>query len=110
HAIAAVDLELGHHGVPGRRLLYGWVELATQTHPGPAHLVGAGFLPPALARQIHGHATALRALPTRQLHITAGNSPLIPLFSLLRAVWTKSPSVIKLPGGAALPGSLVALA
>jgi hypothetical protein len=49
-------------------------------------------------------------MPTRQLHITAGNSPLIPLFSLLRAVWTKSPSVIKLPGGAVMPGSLVALA
>ncbi len=110
HAIDAVDLELSHHGVPGRRLLDDWVELPTETHVGPAHLVGAGLLPPELGRQIQTHRTKLRAMPTRQLHITAGNSPLIPLFSLLRAIWTKSPSVIKLPGGAALPGSLIALA
>ena len=48
-------------------------------------------------------------MPTRQLHITAGNSPLVPVLSLLRAVWIKSPCVLKLPSGAVLPGSLIAL-
>jgi hypothetical protein len=105
HATAAIDHELGD-----RSLLDGWVELETTTHPGPNHFVGAQWLSNAFAHQIRAHKTSLRAMPTRQLHITAGNSPLIPLMSLLRAVWTKSPSVIKLPSGAALPGSLVALA
>jgi hypothetical protein len=109
-ATAAVDAELSHHGVSGRSLLDGWVELSTSLQAGPAHLIGLGLMTDAFARSLVGHVARVRAMPTRQLHITAGNSPLVPLLSLLRAVWTKSPSVIKLPGGAALPGSLVALA
>jgi acyl-CoA reductase LuxC len=110
HAITAVDSELAHHGATGRQLLDGWVELPAQLSPGPAHVIGAGMMSPRFANALATTRMQLRAMPTRQLHITAGNSPLIPLFSLLRAVWTKSPSVIKLPGGAALPGALVALA
>lgn len=110
HAIAAVDSELAHHGVQGRRLLDDWVELATATHVGPNHLVGASLLSRSFTDDLTRRATAVRAMPTRQLHITAGNSPLIPLFSLLRAVWTKSPSAIKLPSGAALPGCMIAAA
>jgi hypothetical protein len=52
----------------------------------------------------------LRALPTRQLHITAGNSAHIPFLSALRAIAIKSPAVIKSPYGAVLPGALLALA
>ena len=53
---------------------------------------------------------AMRALPTRQLHITAGNSPHIPFMSAVRALVTKSPAVIKSPYGAVLPGALLAIA
>jgi len=110
HAVAAIDSELARSGASGRQLLDGWVELPGALSPGPAHVIGGGMMSPRFAHQLASYRSTLRALPTRQLHITAGNSPLIPLFSLLRAVWTKSPSVIKLPSGAALPGCLIALA
>ncbi|WP_436760458.1 acyl-CoA reductase [Streptosporangium sp. V21-05] len=46
-----------------------------------------------------GHARetppALRALPTRQLHLTAGNAPVVPVVSLLWAWATKGAGVIK---------------
>jgi hypothetical protein len=47
-------------------------------------------------------------MPTRQLHITAGNAPAIPVISLMRAIITKSAAVIKSPYGATLPGALIA--
>ena len=62
-----------------------------------------------LMSELHSSKAVVRAMPTRQLHITAGNSPIVPILSLLRAVWTKSPCALKLPSGAVLPGSLVAL-
>ncbi len=108
-ASASVEAELSHQGIAGRRLLDEWVETPTTRMPGPVHVVGADFLPDALMKEIPSHNAAVRALPTRQLHITAGNSPLVPIVSLLRAVWTKSPCVLKLPSGAVLPGSLIAL-
>jgi hypothetical protein len=52
----------------------------------------------------------VRAMPTRQLHITAGNAPEVPLISALRAVLTKSAAVIKLPYGATLTGALFSVA
>ena len=109
NATASVDAELSQHGIPGRRLLDEWVEMPTTRMPGPVHVVGADILPDALTREISSHKVLVRAMPTRQLHITAGNSPLVPILSLLRAVWTKSPCVLKLPSGAVLPGGLIAL-
>jgi hypothetical protein len=109
HALEAVDSELGHHGVPGHRLLDEWVEIPGECLPGPVHVVGAPLLPSALMHEIHSRRACVRAMPTRQLHITAGNSPLIPVLSLLRALWTKSPCALKLPAGAVLPGSMLAL-
>src|SRR6185369_9411657 len=109
NATAALDSELTHHGIPGHRLLDEWVEMPAATTPGPVHFVGGSFLPESLAEEIQTRKSLVRAMPTRQLHITAGNSPLIPILSLLRAVWTKSPCALKLPSGAVLPGSLVAL-
>ncbi|WP_433252699.1 acyl-CoA reductase [Streptosporangium sp. CA-135522] len=38
---------------------------------------------------------ALRAVPTRQLHLTAGNAPVVPVVSLLWAWATKGAAVIK---------------
>ena len=108
-ATASVDAELSQQGVPGRRLLDEWVEMPTTLMPGPVHIVGADMLPDSLNSEISASKVLVRAMPTRQLHITAGNSPLVPILSLLRAVWTKSSCALKLPSGAVLPGSLIAL-
>ena len=108
-ATASVDAELSQQGVSGRRLLDEWVEMPITRMPGPVHIVGADILPDSLTSEIPSHKALVRAMPTRQLHITAGNSPLVPILSLLRAVWTKSPCVLKLPSGAVLPGGLIAL-
>jgi hypothetical protein len=108
-ASASVDAELSRQGIAGRRLLDEWVEMPTTRMPGPVHVIGADMLPHALTKELSSHKIRVRAMPTRQLHITAGNSPLVPILSLLRAVWTKSPCMLKLPSGAVLPGSLMAL-
>jgi hypothetical protein len=108
-ATASVDAELSLQGIPGRRLLDEWVEMPATRMPGPVHFVGAELVPDALTRELQSYKALARAMPTRQLHITAGNSPLVPMLSLLRAVWTKSSCALKLPAEAVLPGSLVAL-
>lgn len=85
-----IDRELSYLGRPGGEFLDGWVEVG----------------PPTVA----GARPCVRAMPTRQLHITAGNAPEVPLVSALRAVLTKSAAVIKLPYGATLTGALFAVA
>ena len=80
-----IDAELSYNGRPGSDFLNGWVKT-------------------------DGETACVRAMPTRQLHITAGNVPEVPVISALRAVLTKSAAVIKLPGGAIIPGALVAIA
>lgn len=90
---AAVDSELGAGAVPGRRYLDGWVE-AAQSHPGLTARLGAGLgIPsrPAGSR----FASLVRAVPTRQLHVTAGNSPLVLFLSLLRGLLTKGACTVK---------------
>ncbi len=80
-----IDAELSYDGKSGNNFLNGWVKTEDET-------------------------AYIRAMPTRQLHITAGNVPEVPVISALRAVLTKSAAVIKLPFGAILPGALVAIA
>lgn len=84
NALQMIDAELSYNGKPGRDFLNGWVK-------------------------IDGEMSYIRAMPTRQLHITAGNVPEVPIISTLRAVLTKSAVVIKLPYGAILPGVLFAM-
>jgi hypothetical protein len=102
----AVDLELGSPGVPGRRYLDDWVPAGSAAHRGAAAEIGwrlfglDGPAPPA---------PQVRALPTRQLHITAGSSPVISLVSALRAIATKSPAVVK-SSSSVLSAALLALA
>ncbi|MEW5735359.1 MAG: acyl-CoA reductase [Thermodesulfobacteriota bacterium] len=104
------DRELSAWSIPGRRLLDNWASLPeAQVMPAPVNLMaselfaseGFAFSPPV---------PRLRAMPTRQLHVTAGNAPQIPFFSFLRALATKSAAVVKSPAGALLPGALLALA
>ena len=90
-AAAMIDNELSHRGRPGRDFLNDWVEVSS--------------LPSPAAERFR-----IRAMPTRQLHITAGNVPEVPIVSALRAILTKSSAVIKLPYGATLPGALLGIA
>jgi Acyl-CoA reductase (LuxC) len=104
----AVDRELEFDGRPGRAYLNGWVEIADG--------IAAGGM--AIARAKMGDRTAptippkrrLRAFPTTQLHITAGNSPVVPAVSALRAFATKGAVTVKLPSGALVAGAAFALA
>ncbi len=80
-----IDRELSYDGKPGSHFLNGWVK-------------------------VNDEAACIRAMPTRQLHITAGNVPEVPIISAMRAVLTKSAAVIKLPYGAILPGAMLAIA
>lgn len=105
-----VDDELGAFGLPGTALLDAFcplpveaVELAPVNRFADLVFEGTGH-------RFQQRRPELRALPTRQLHITAGNSPHIPFLSALRAIASKSAAVIKSPSGAVLPGALLAVA
>jgi hypothetical protein len=109
-ARSMIDNELSLWGKAGSDFLDGWVEVPASVLPGltaeGARSIFLDNLP--VARQ--PEKTLIRAMPTRQLHITAGNAPDIPVISAVRAILTKSAAVIKLPFGAALTGSLLAVA
>jgi hypothetical protein len=103
-----IDHELSWWGHPGSEFLDGWVEVPSEIEPGVVS---------TYSRQIFGGDKSsssnpksfIRAVPTRQLHITAGNTPEVPWISTLRAILSKSAAVIKLPFGATLTGSMMAL-
>lgn len=105
-----VDADLSAWQIPGRRFLDGWQSIEQAVVQQEPIQILMNLLHPELENSLGHGKVQMRALPTRQLHITAGNSPQIPLISLLRALITKSPAVIKLPFGATAPGALVAMA
>jgi hypothetical protein len=103
----AVDRDLGGPGVPGRRYLDEWVPAGVRGRSGLAAEIRRRLFAldePSLA------TPRLRALPTRQIHISAGNSPVIPLVCALRAIATKSPAVIKSSSQSFLAASLLGIA
>ncbi len=77
----------------------GLVPILAQALPGSTLAAGPGAV-----------RTLIRAMPTRQLHITAGNAPEVPLISALRLILTKSAGAVKFPFEATLPGALLGLA
>lgn len=103
-----IDNELSAWGIPGSHFLDGWVELPARPLPEVTAIL-ARMLPGA-APQFTGAPAMLRAMPTRQLHITAGNAPEVPWISALRLLLSKSAGVVKMPFGATLSGALLALA
>lgn len=104
-----IDRELGMDGIPGRLLLGGWVPAGARARRGAtARLAGRIFAQPTADEA--GFTPCLRALPTRQLHITAGNSPLVPFLSFLRALATKGAAVIKSPAEATATAAVLGLA
>ena len=105
-----VDSELSSFGVQGSRFMDNWVQVSDNSMEGLSEQ-----LCPAQKKETSGDCMSpekmyLRAMPTRQLHLTAGNAPAIPIISTGRAISLKSPAVIKSPYGATLGGALVSLA
>jgi len=105
-----IDHELAAWGIAGSRFLDGWVEVPGQVLPGLVPLLAQGLPGGAIAPAQPQAKTLVRAMPTRQLHITAGNAPQVPLISALRLILTKSAGVIKFPFEVTLPGALLSLA
>jgi Acyl-CoA reductase (LuxC) len=105
---AAVETDLGDRSSSGAELLDGWVPVRGGRHDGMAvRVAGALF---GQADDPSRAGPLLRAVPTRQVHVTAGNSPVIPALSLLRAAACKGAAVIKSPVGSWLVSTALALA
>jgi len=105
-----IDNELSFWGKPGSDFLNGWVEAPARVSWGLLPLYAKGLFGRSMAVPRQNGKALVRAMPTRQLHITAGNAPEVPLISALRAILTKSAAAIKLPYGATLTASLFSLA
>ena len=102
-----VDRELAIGAVPGSRFLDEWVEVDAPGWEG-----ATGPLRAALTSgpQAPAPAPRIRALPTLQVHVTAGNAPVVAPASALRLLATRSGGVVKLPSGSILPGAVLAVA
>lgn len=103
-----IDAELSFQEKPGSDFLNEWIEVPARISTGWLHMHAYSLFGQNMADE--SAKSYVRAMPTRQLHITAGNAPEVPLISALRAVLTKSAAVIKLPYGATLTGALFSVA
>jgi len=102
----AIDRDLSFGALPGRAYVGNWGGIDGPTFQGPAA---------RLSEKIHSTGAApavpqLRAVPTRQLHITAGNSPIVPVVSTLWAFATKGAALVKSPAEAPWGTALLATA
>jgi len=104
-----LDKGLAYLGHDGREFLDGWVEVPMPSVPGAA-MLNAGNIFKDAAPNTRLNNLQIRAMPTRQLHITAGNATGIPFISVMRSFATKSASLIKMPYGVTIPGALLGLA
>jgi hypothetical protein len=109
---AAVAAELDQLGRRGRDFLDGWVAVGERQVEGVnIRLADSVFAEPGAPGPAYARRQALlRAIPTRQLHITAGNAPIIPAVSLLRALTTKGAAVMKSPISSWLVSTILVLA
>jgi acyl-CoA reductase LuxC len=102
---AAVDRELSCPEAAGRAVLDSWVAMQARCHRGATARASDAVFGPACSVDPRPQ---LRAVPTRQLHITAGNSPVVPVVSALWALATKGAAVIKAPSESVLGTALLA--
>jgi hypothetical protein len=108
-ARSMIDRELAIWNIPGNRFLDGWVEVPAGVLSGLVPVLAHSMLDGGLAAGAAASPTCIRAMPTRQLHITAGNAPEVPMVSALRLILSKSVGAIKMPFGSTLPGAMLAL-
>lgn len=104
-----VDRELGNADAGGAHYLDGWVPIGGDWHRGSMALM-ADRIFPTKDRAGPDPRPRIRAMPTRQLHITAGNASIVPLISTLRAFATKGAAVVKSPAESIVPSSILGLA
>jgi hypothetical protein len=102
-----VDRELSIGAVPGSRFLDEWVEVDAPGWEGATGPLRAALAP---GPEAPAPAPRIRALPTLQIHVTAGNAPVVAPASALRLLATRSGGVVKLPSGSILPGAALAVA
>jgi len=107
---AAVDRDLGGPDAPGRRYLDEWVPVSARAHRGLTARLSEEIFDTGGSSTGVGEALRLRAVPTRQLHITAGNSAIVPFVSALRAFATKGAAVVKSPSESFLASVVLAVA
>jgi hypothetical protein len=102
-----VDRELAVGGVAGSRLLDEWVEVDAPGWDGPTGALRVALACPSGAT---APTPRIRALPTLQIHVTAGNAPVVASASTLRLLAGRGGGVVKLPSGSILPGAALAVA
>jgi Acyl-CoA reductase (LuxC) len=102
-----VDRELSIGAVPGSSFLDEWVEVDAPGWEGATGPLRAAL---AFGPEAPAPAPRIRALPTLQIHVTAGNAPVVAPASALRLLATRSGGVVKLPAGSILPGAALAVA
>jgi hypothetical protein len=109
---AAVAAELDQPAGLGRDLLDGWVPVGARQQDGVnIRIADAVFAESGAPGAAYARRPALlRARPTRQLHIAAGNAPVITALSLLRALATKGAAVVKSPVRSWLVSTILVLA
>ena len=103
-----VDRELAAGGVPGSRFLDEWVEVDAPVWDGPTGALRAALA--SVPAPVAAPSPHVRALPTLQIHVTAGNAPVVAPASALRLLATRSGGVVKLPSASILPGAALAVA
>lgn len=102
-----VDRELAIGGVPGSCLLEEWVEVDAPGWDGATAGLRATLAPPL---GTIAPTPRIRAFPTLQIHVTAGNAPVVASASALRLLAARGGGVVKLPSGSILPGAALAVA
>lgn len=70
--------------------------------------IGAAFLDGWVAKPGQGEHCRVRAVGTRQLHITAGNVPVVAALTIIRGALTKSDILIKSPSNDPLTANAIA--
>ncbi len=106
---AALDQELAYGSLRGRGLLDGWMEVDQRVDPGMLARLATSQPVPGGALG-GGSRCQVRAMPTRQLHITAGNALVVPFVSFLRGLLTKGACVVKCASDAAAMAAILAAA
>lgn len=90
-----------YDGLPG---MFDGADLTDQVE----NTIGTAYLDGWVAKPGRGEHCRVRAVGTRQLHITAGNVPVVAALSIIRGALTKSDILIKSPSNDPLTANAIA--
>jgi len=91
--LRALDTELRYGDLSGTALLDGWVRVPPGQRAGPTAVLAGHVLRNQDGRM--ERPSSVRAVPTRQLHLTSANSPMACAVSVLRVLATKGAATVK---------------